>query len=158
MRTSILGLLVVSHLQVGCGSTSKNSPDIPAHCYQLSFEANPAWSSFYAKGPEILEYWKRVADKYGARKHMRLGNKALEARWDEGAAKWRVKLENVKTGRVFQDSSDVLLTGIGVLNEWQWPQIPGIDQFKGKLLHSAAWDETFDHRVRQVCIMIPILY
>ncbi len=64
------------------GSSNDVLSDIPAHCYQLSFEANPPWSSFYAKAPEILEYWKRVAEKHGCRKYMKLGHKAVEARWD----------------------------------------------------------------------------
>ena len=127
--------------------TTYVSPDIPAHCYQLSFEANPAWTSFYAKGPEILQYWKRVADKYDARKYIKLSHKAVEARWDEEASKWKVKLENTKIGESFEDSSDVLLTGIGVLNEWRWPNIPGLDDFGGKLLHSAAWDKEYDYKV-----------
>ena len=92
--------------------------DIPAHCYQLSFESNPAWSSFYARAPEILEYWKRVADKYGIRKYMRLSHKAVEARWDEETSKWVVKVENIKTGEVLEDTADALLTGIGALNEY----------------------------------------
>ncbi|KAF6232532.1 hypothetical protein HO173_009200 [Letharia columbiana] len=127
--------------------------DIPAHCYQLSFESNPAWTSFYAKAPEILEYWKRVAEKYDCRQYMKLGYKALEARWNEGAAKWRVKLENVKTGVVFEDQGDALITAIGALNEWRWPPIPGLHGFGGKLLHSAAWDESYDYNGKQVAVI-----
>lgn len=78
---------------------------------------------------------------------MKLGYKALEARWNEGAAKWRVKLENVKTGVVFEDQGDALITAIGALNEWRWPPIPGLHGFGGKLLHSAAWDESYDYNV-----------
>ena len=78
---------------------------------------------------------------------MKLSHKALEARWDEKTSKWTVKMENVKTGEVFEDSADVLMQGIGVLNEWKWPSIPGLQDYQGKLLHSASWDEHFDHKV-----------
>ena len=123
--------------------------DIPAHCYQLSFEANPSWSSFYAKGPEILEYWKRVAEKHGSRKHMRFRCKALEARWCESTAKWTVELERLASGETFKDHADVLISAIGSLNEWNWPSIPGLHDFKGKLLHSAAWDKRYDYKASQ---------
>lgn len=73
------------------------------------------------KPPEILEHWKRVAEKHDCRKDMKLGHKALEARWDESATKWKVKLENVKTGEIFEDRGDSLITAIGALNEWRWP-------------------------------------
>jgi len=121
--------------------------DIPAHSYQLSFESNTDWTSFYATAPEILRYWQKVADKYGIRKYLRLGNKAVEARWDEKAAKWTVKFEVVKTGEMFEDTADVVMTGCGALNEFKWPNIEGIHDFKGNLLHSALWDESFDYKV-----------
>ena len=132
---------------------TKGKSDIPAHCYQLSFEANPAWSSFYAKAPEILEYWKSVADKYGCRKYMKLGRKALEARWDEKVSKWAVKLVNVGTREVFEDQADALITAIGALNEWRWPPIPRLHDFEGKLLHSAAWDQNYDYKVNFLHIL-----
>lgn len=121
--------------------------DIPAHRYQLSFEANPSWSSFYANSPEILECWKPVADKYGCRKYMKLGHRALEARWDENCAKWRVKLRNINIGELFEDEGDALTTAVGSLNEWRRPQIPGLHDLKGKLLHGAAWNQNYDYKV-----------
>ncbi|KAL9074886.1 MAG: hypothetical protein Q9161_002025 [Pseudevernia consocians] len=78
---------------------------------------------------------------------------ALEASWDEGAATWRVKLENVKTGEVFNDQGDALITAIGALNEWRWPQIPGLHDFGGKLLHSASWDESYDYKGKKVAVI-----
>lgn len=121
--------------------------DIPAHCYQLSFEANPSWASFYAKAPEILEYWEPVAYKYGCRKYMKLGHRTLEARWDENCARWRVKLRSINIGELFEDEGDALITVVGSLNEWRWPPIPGLHDLKGKLLHSAAWNQNYDYKV-----------
>ena len=124
--------------------------DIPSHCYQLTFESNPSWSSFYASGPEILAYYKRVVEKYGLRKYMRLGYKVLEAHWDSKASKWIVKLENTKTGDILEDRADALYQGIGTLNEWQWPKIEGLHDFEGKLMHTAQWDTSYDYRVRSL--------
>ncbi|MCJ1309536.1 hypothetical protein MMC25_003196 [Agyrium rufum] len=127
--------------------------DIPAHVYQLSFEANPGWSTFYAKAPEILEYFKRITDKYGLRKHIKLGHKVLEARWNTETSRWHVRLQIVKTGEIFEDTADALFTGTGVLNEWKWPEIPGLHDFKGKLLHSAVWDTSFDHKGKRIAVI-----
>ena len=78
---------------------------------------------------------------------MKFGYKALEARWDESAVKWRVRLQHMKAGEVIEDSADALISAIGALNEWRWPSIEGLHDFKGKLLHSAAWDQGFDYKV-----------
>jgi cation diffusion facilitator CzcD-associated flavoprotein CzcO len=87
--------------------------------------------------------------KYNVEKYIKLRTQALEASWDSEAAKWVVTLKNIETGQVFQDSADALLTGIGVLNDWKWPDIPGLHDFQGKLLHSADWDSSYDYKVSQ---------
>ncbi|KAI9840562.1 MAG: hypothetical protein M1837_001542 [Sclerophora amabilis] len=127
--------------------------DIPAHCYQLSFESNKAWSEFYASGPEILEYWRLVGKKYGVRKYMKLEHEVLEARWLEEAARWAMKIKNTVSGEVFDDSADVLISAIGILNKWKWPNIPGLHDFKGPLVHSAAWDHSFDYKNKDVALI-----
>jgi cation diffusion facilitator CzcD-associated flavoprotein CzcO len=40
-----------------------------------------------------------------------------------------------------------LISATGSLNNWQWPSIPGLHDFKGKLMHSASWDEDYDYTV-----------
>lgn len=78
---------------------------------------------------------------------MRLGHRATEARWSEDEAKWHVKFEKGQTGEVVEDSADVLITGMGFLNQWNWPDIKGLHDFEGKLMHSASYDANFDPRV-----------
>lgn len=45
------------------------------------------------------------------------------------------------TGEKFEDTADILVPARGQLNEVNWPDVPGLDKFKGKLLHSAEWDD-----------------
>ena len=115
----------------------------------MTFESWTDWSSFYAEAPEILSYWKRVAAKYDVRKNIRFQHKCVEASWDEARLKWKVKL--LRTGTdpptMVEDEADVLVTGTGLLNEWKWPSIRGLNDFKGELLHTANWDESFDPTV-----------
>jgi cation diffusion facilitator CzcD-associated flavoprotein CzcO len=48
---------------------------------------------------------------------------------------------------------DVFVYGSGVLNNWKWPDIEGIDVFKGKLMHTAAWDESVDLSGKKVAVI-----
>lgn len=48
---------------------------------------------------------------------------------------------------MFADQADVVIQATGALNNWRWPNIPGLHDFGGKLLHSASWDESYDYSV-----------
>jgi hypothetical protein len=52
-------------------------------------------------------------------------------------------VENTKTGEVIQDDADVLLSARGSLNDIAWPKIPGLETFKGEVMHSASWNQKF---------------
>jgi len=38
-------------------------------------------------------------------------------------------------------------------SSWKWPSIPGIDIFKGKLMHSARWDAAYDLKGKTVAVI-----
>jgi hypothetical protein len=56
-------------------------------------------------------------------------------------------VKNIDNDEIFEDQCDVLVSASGALNEWKWPTIPGLHDFKGKLIHSANWDESYDYSV-----------
>jgi cation diffusion facilitator CzcD-associated flavoprotein CzcO len=39
------------------------------------------------------------------------------------------------------------------LNEWKWPDIPGLHAFKGKLSHSASYDRSYDITGKRVALI-----
>ncbi|KAJ5752204.1 hypothetical protein N7520_009121 [Penicillium odoratum] len=127
--------------------------DIPAHTYQATFEPNKEWSTFYAKSPEIHKYWAHVVDKYGCRQYMKFNNRVLEVVWDEKFSKWRLQVEAIDTESMFKDQCDVVIQATGALNDWKWPQIPGLHDFKGKLMHSASWDQSYDYKGQRVAVV-----
>jgi cation diffusion facilitator CzcD-associated flavoprotein CzcO len=38
-------------------------------------------------------------------------------------------------------------------SNWRWPDIAGLHDFKGKLLHSASWDDSYDFRDKTVAVI-----
>ncbi|KID76808.1 Flavin monooxygenase-like protein, partial [Metarhizium brunneum ARSEF 3297] len=127
--------------------------DVPSHNYQFTWEPNPEWTNFYSSAPEILEYFKRLATKYELYRFIKLGHKVIHARWDGEQGIWNVKIENVSDGSVIDDWCHFLINGSGILNNWKWPDIPGLDSFRGRLLHSAAWDPSADWRGKSVAVL-----
>lgn len=53
------------------------SCDVPAHSYTFSFARNPDWSQHYAPGPEIREYFERVADEFGITSCIRFNSEVV---------------------------------------------------------------------------------
>lgn len=112
--------------------------DIPSPTYSYWFEPNPNWSRLYAPGAELKTYADHVADKYDVRRHMRFNTVVDGARWDDDAQLWQVSVADGETltGRF-------LVTATGYLSQPRNPDIPGIDVFAGKVLHSMDWDDSY---------------
>jgi len=69
----------------------------------------------YSQAPEILAYFKSVAEKFELYKYIKLLHKVVEARWSETAAQWNLKIENLANGTTFNDWCDILINGGGIL-------------------------------------------
>ncbi|KAJ5484846.1 hypothetical protein N7539_004834 [Penicillium diatomitis] len=50
--------------------------------------------------------------------------------------------------------ANVIIQATGALNNRRWPNIPGLHDFGGKLLHSASWDVDYDHSLKWYSIQI----
>ncbi|KAH6986625.1 cyclohexanone monooxygenase [Ilyonectria destructans] len=127
--------------------------DIPSHAYSFTFEGNPEWSSYYASGAEIEGYLRRITNKYDAYKYMKFKHMARKAEWNDEEGKWYVEFENLDTGETVSDTADVLCSAVGILNQWKWPSIPNLLDFKGKLAHSADYDPTYDYAGRRIALI-----
>ncbi|KAF1941982.1 FAD/NAD(P)-binding domain-containing protein [Clathrospora elynae] len=127
--------------------------DVPSHSYQYTFQPNPNWSSLYAPAGEIQSYLEDVAKKYSADRFIKLRHEVKGCRWDDKIAKWHITVKNLATGETAQDQADVLISGRGNLNTPSWPDIDGLNTFKGELMHSATWNESYDFENKRVGVI-----
>ncbi|KAK0109702.1 hypothetical protein ONS95_002381 [Cadophora gregata] len=126
--------------------------DIPSHCYQFNWHRNPNWSSFYSGAEEIWRYLKEVATTYDLEKYVKFDTAVEKAVWQEEEGVWQLTLVS-SDGSRFEDTCEVLVNGTGVLNAWKYPDIPGIKDFEGKLMHSARWDSAYDLKGKTVAVI-----
>jgi cation diffusion facilitator CzcD-associated flavoprotein CzcO len=81
-----------------------------------------------------------------------------EARWDGAEAKWKtsVSLSGQKDSE-FSSSyvikSDFLVSAVGQLNLPRYPDIPGLEDYQGKIMHSARWDWSYDLAGKRIAII-----
>lgn len=74
----------------------------------------------------------------------------IGATWDETKGKWNVAIKDLSNDKTVNDSCHVLINAGGILNAWRWPAIPGLKDFKGALVHSAAWDPALDLKGKHI--------
>jgi cation diffusion facilitator CzcD-associated flavoprotein CzcO len=111
--------------------------DVPSHLYSLSFAPNPNWSHTYSTQPEIRDYLRGVADRFSLRPHIRAGVAVEAATWSEDAQQWTLE---TSAGRY---TCSVFISAVGPLTEPNLPNVPGLSEFEGRLMHSARWDHDY---------------
>jgi cation diffusion facilitator CzcD-associated flavoprotein CzcO len=118
--------------------------DVPSHLYSFSFAPNPTWTRTYSKQAEIRDYLGRTADRFGVRPYVHCDTAAENAVWDEDAGQWVIETSR---GTV---RARLVVAGMGPLAEPKIPEVPGLDQFQGEVMHSARWDHEYDLKGKRV--------
>jgi cation diffusion facilitator CzcD-associated flavoprotein CzcO len=129
-----------------------------SHLYSFSFEQNSHWTREYPGQEEILQYLMGVAHKYELYRYIRFNTSVESARWDDAEKKWKTEVtvqgsKDAEFGDSYTLTSDFLVSAVGQLNVPKLPNIEGVDLFKGKLMHSARWDWSYDLRGKKVAII-----
>ena len=120
--------------------------DIPSHVYQYSFEPNTQWTKLFAPGAEILDYIQGVARKFGVDRKIKFNTKVTKADWNETSSTWKIEAEEAGPSGTLEAKlivSEVVISAVGILNNWKWPNIDGLHDFRGKIIHSANWDPSW---------------
>jgi 4-hydroxyacetophenone monooxygenase len=111
--------------------------DVGNHFYCYSFEPSDHWTEYFARQPEILEYFTGVMDKYGVDQHVRWNTSVTGATWDEETATWDVHLDGGETL-----TARAVISAVGQLSNPHVPDVPGT--FDGPAFHTARWDHDVD--------------
>jgi cation diffusion facilitator CzcD-associated flavoprotein CzcO len=59
----------------------------------------------------------------------------------------------LNTGITFVNSCDIFINASGILNAWKWPSIPGLNDYKGVLLHTANYDREVEITGKRVGVI-----
>ncbi|EEH48624.2 uncharacterized protein PADG_04703 [Paracoccidioides brasiliensis Pb18] len=120
--------------------------DVPSHAYAYNFAPNPDWPNLFSKSADIWKYLDRVCDTFNLRKYMTFNTLITGSYWEEEKGEWRVTLRQIApdgTERETEERCNVLLNGSGLLNNYQWPDIEGLERFKGRMIHTARWPKDY---------------
>lgn len=112
--------------------------DVESFSYSYSFseeiEQEWSWSHRYAFQPEILAYANFVADRLGLRRDISFDTQVTGAAYDERRHQWLIS-----TDRCGDMRARYLILATGCLSVPKVPDLPGLEAFKGDVLHTAKW-------------------
>ena len=126
--------------------------DTESFLYRYSWDKeelqNYPWPNRYVSQKEILAYLNHMVDKHSLRECMKFNTSMESATWDAGSNVWRVTCDS---GDVFVAKYVVL--AMGALSEPNFPQIDGLNSFRGCLVHTQNWPDDLDVRGKTVGVI-----
>ena len=125
------------------------SCDVPSNLYSFSFALNPDWSRVVLLAERDLGLHARSAS-----------TASTWARSCASAGPWRRRAGTTpppagssarRGGEEY--GAPVLVWATGSLSEPSIPDFPGLEDFRGKVFHSARWEHGFDLTGKRVCVV-----
>lgn len=157
LRRAGIDDLVIIEAGDGVGGTWRRNTypgaacDIQSHLYSFSFAPNKSWSRTYARQPEILAYLESVADEFDLRRHLRLETRVRSVEWNPDTWSWQCRLE--RGGRPSTLTADVVVCAVGLFGSLKLPDIRGLNDFCGFVMHTAQWDHDFAVAGKKVAVI-----
>lgn len=122
--------------------------DVPSQIYQFAFAPKPDWEKIWATGPQIQQYHRDVVDRLGLAEKIRCNTEVLAAEFDDATATWALTLN---TGETM--TADVVVCATGVLHNPAIPDIEGLADFDGDVVHTARWDDSLATEGRRIAVI-----
>lgn len=119
--------------------------------YTLGYPFRP-WlgDKAIADGPDILQYIRDTASENGIDERIRFGHKVTEASWSSDDAKWTVR---TAAGLEITCSFLYLCSGYYSYEAGYLPDIPGLDDFAGPVVHPQFWPEDLDYDGKKIVVI-----
>lgn len=132
--------------------------------YTLGYRFQP-WRDpeAIADGPAILRYIRETAREHGLLDHIRFRHRVVRAEWSSETARWTVEAEvpgenggatsAAMSRRRFTCRFLYCCTGYYRYDEGYRPDWPGLDRFRGRVIHPQAWPEGLDYAGKRVVVI-----
>ncbi|NRH33641.1 NAD(P)/FAD-dependent oxidoreductase [Rhodococcus sp. MS13] len=89
----------------------------------------------YVGGKEIFEHAQRLGRLFDIYPNALFQTVVTDVRWDESHNAWVIATDRGDTIR-----AKFVIRANGPFSKPQYPTVPGIDDFKGKIIHTSRWD------------------
>ncbi|MDE0874060.1 MAG: NAD(P)-binding domain-containing protein [Acidimicrobiales bacterium] len=125
--------------------------DTPNHLYSYSF-APFDWQKYFCLRDELHAYLEHVCDNFEVRNNIRFNTGVERIEYQESRQKWLVTLR-LPDGTSQQTEANVVISAAGIFNPPVFPDIDGLDEWKGEKWHTARWPKDADLAGKRVAII-----
>jgi|TARA_B110000014_G_scaffold259978_1_gene248794 4-hydroxyacetophenone monooxygenase len=125
--------------------------DTPNHLYSYSF-APYDWQKYFCLRDELHAYLEHVCDNFEVRNNIRFDTGVERIEYQESRQKWLVTLR-LPDGTLEQTEANVVISAAGIFNPPVFPNIDGLDEWKGEKWHTARWPKDADLAGKRVAII-----
>ena len=108
-----------------------------------------------ADGPAILKYISETAEEWEVNENIRYNHRVKLASWSDDGAVWTVEVE-VGPGKSivsFTCGFLYLCTGYYDYENGYAPQWPGMELFRGRIVHPQKWTEDIDYTDKRIVVI-----
>ncbi|MCP5395196.1 MAG: NAD(P)/FAD-dependent oxidoreductase [Sphingomonadaceae bacterium] len=126
--------------------------DTPSHFYSFSWKIWTQWNHYHPHGHDMQDYMVEAADEAGIRDHIRFNTMVESLVYDDATGRWTVTIRN-SDGTSEEIVANAVINGHGPVNRYQWPDIEGLQDFSGRVVHTAAWPDDLDVTGKRVAVI-----
>lgn len=150
---------VVLETQDGFGGTWRTHryPGIrsDSDLYTFGYRFKPWRTAPIATAAEILSYMGEVIDENGLAAHIRYRHRISQASWSSGENLWTVDATRTDTGEAVRFTTNFLWMCQGYYRHKQGytPDWPGMEAFKGRIVHPQTWPDDLEYRDRRLVVI-----
>jgi cation diffusion facilitator CzcD-associated flavoprotein CzcO len=124
--------------------------------YTLGYSFKP-WTNpkAIADGPSILAYLRETAREHGIDRKIRFRHDVKRASWSSETARWTVEVERGDRKELVRFTCNFLFMCSGYYDYAQGytPAFPGVDRFRGRIVHPQQWPEDLDWAGKRVVVI-----
>ncbi len=138
--------------------------------YTLGYRFRP-WrnAKAIADAPSILNYIRETAAEFGVDKEIRYSHRVKHASWSTADALWTIEADTKPEKSMVQSSLSTqdsalstqyftcnflyLCTGYYDYNAGYTPEWPGVEKFRGQIVHPQKWPEDLDYEGKRVVVI-----
>ena len=123
--------------------------------YTFGYRFKPWTGPPIASGAEIRKYLGEVLDENGLERYIRYGHRVERASWSSDENRWTLEATRLDSGETVRVSARFLWMCQGYYRhaEGYTPQWPGMDLFKGRIVHPQTWPEDLEYADQRVVVI-----